>query len=226
MPSAVNNQPNVGRPGIVPIGKANRGSQIITTIIPANSSIPVLVAGDTFYLTLATAQVSIKPNRGVEANYSAGTGLKTEDNPFDQLQITNPNANNVIISLFVGFGDYIDNRVILYDPLVKNIVYPTFPIANAGTNVLIPDRSGSAITDINGTVYLALSRVGIYVSNLELASVYYIRDFAASIGIALGIQPSTSIVYPASGNYSLNNGGSPVNAIVSEIYQAVTPTLT
>jgi len=37
----------------------------------------------------------------------------------------------------------------------------------------------------------------------------------------LAVQPLTDRAIPVSGNYTLNNGGAAVNAIVSEIYAAI-----
>jgi hypothetical protein len=40
----------------------------------------------------------------------------------------------------------------------------------------------------------------------------------------LAIPPETSIRYDTSGDYSLNNGGAVINAIVSEIYSVIAAT--
>lgn len=213
------------KPGVVPLSGPTRASQVVTTIIPANSSIPLFVAGNEFYLTLATDVVRIKPNKGSESKYTQGTGSREVQNPFDQLQLFNDTPNNIIISIFIGFGQYIDNRVILYDPLVKQIVYATYPVANSAATINILDRSGEAIVDINGTNFLALARVGIYVSNIDLASSYSIENLTGTVGAALVVFPQTDIVFPVSGNYRIHVPASTVNAIVSEVYNAVTPTL-
>lgn len=224
MPSNVV-QANAGRPGVVPIEQSKRSSQVITTIIPANSSFPIFQAGNKFYLPLATAAIDIKPNGGSFATYTQGTGQGNDNSTFDQVQIRNNNAFNVIISIFVGFGDYIDQRAILYDPLVQTIVYPTYPVANAAVTVNIPDLSGQSIVDLNGTVYLAIARVGIYISNLDVAAVYTLSDYPGIIGSVLAIQAQTEITFPVSGNYKIRNGVAPVNCFVSEAYRAVQPTL-
>lgn len=213
------------RPGVVPISSAGRASQIVTTIIPAGKSIPILVAGSEFYLTLATAPVLIRPNTGAESQYTQGTGSREEQNPFSQLQVTNQTASNIVISIFVGFGNYIDNRVILYDPLVKQAVVAVAPIPNVTATIHIPDLSGQAITDINGVSYLALGRVGIYISNLDLASSYSLTDALGVVGAAIVVQPQTNIVFPVSGDYRMHLPSSNLNAVVSDVYNAVLPTL-
>ena len=211
--------------GIVRTGVDGRSSQIITTIIPSGQSFPVLAAGDEFYLPLATGTVSIKPNTGSENLYTQGTGLSVKENPFNQLQVKNSNAFNVIISIFVGFGNYIDNRAILYNPLVANIVLPTWPAPNVATNLPINDISGNAFIDANGVNRLALTRVSIYISNLDLATAYTLKDSTGTMGVVT-VQPQTEIVFPVNGNFLLSVPAGNVNAIVSEIYQAVLPTLT
>ncbi len=212
-------------PGIVPVGIDGRSSQIVTTIIPAGESFPLLAAGDEFYLPLATGTISIKPNTGSDNLYTQGTGLRIKGNPFNQLQLTNNNAFNVIVSIFVGFGNYIDNRAILFNPLVGEIVLATWPTPNVAATLNIPDLSGNAFTDVNGIKRLALTRVAVYISNLDLATAYTMQDISGARGIVT-IQPASDIVYPANGDFRLHVPAGTVNAIVSEIYQAVLPTLT
>jgi hypothetical protein len=211
-------------PGYVaPVGP-NRSSQVITTIIPANGSIPVFQAGKEFYLSLATAAVDIIPNKGPTSRYTQGTGLIVDDsNLFNQLQVSNPNSFSVVISLFVGFGGYVDNRTTLFNPLISNVIVPTYPTAASLGTVPILDKTGTAIVDINGNNFLALARNGIYVSNIDLASVYNICDHATGLLVALAVQPQTEIVFPASGDLQISVPAGTVNAIVSEIYSAVRP---
>lgn len=213
------------RPGVVPQVGENRSSQIITTIIPANGVTPVDQAGTTFYLPLATGTVYIKPSSGSQNQYTQGTGERAMQNPFTRLEIQNKNPFNVIISIFVGFGDYIDNRAILYNPLVSNIVYPTYPVPNAAGNILIPDLSGGAFIDLNGNNFLALSRVAVYISNLDTGLTYTLTDTAATKSV-LAVPPGTDIVFPVNGNLRIHVPSGVVNALVSEVYSSVTPTIT
>lgn len=221
--------PRGNRPGVVIPGQG-RSSQIITTIIPAQVGnvpgvTPIDQAGITFYLPLATGTVYIKPSNGSENQYTQGTGERALQNPFTRLEVRNRNPFNVIISIFVGFGDYIDNRAILYNPLISNIVYPTYAIANTLGNLLIPDLSGGALNDLNGTQFLALSRIGIYVSNLDLGVTYNLVNTANTKSV-LAVPPSTDIVFPVNGNLRITVPAGNINALVSEVYSAILPTIT
>lgn len=214
------------RPGEVLPGGVSRSAQTVTTVVPANSTIQVFQPGNSFYLVIATGPVDIRPSRGAVSTYTQGTGLVVDEtNLFNSLQVSNNTPNNIVISLFVGFGGFIDNREVPFNPLVSDIVYPTAPVANVTNTISIPDRSGGPITDINGKVWLALTRVGIYVSNVDLASSYSITDAAGIIGAGLVCFPLTAMVFPVAGDYQISLPASNINAVVSEVYRAVEPTL-
>lgn len=203
----------------------NRTSQIVTSIIPANTTIQVFQAGDKFYLVVSTAVLTIKPDKGSGAEYVQGTGCEVDDlNIFASLQISNNTPNAVVFQMFVGFGTYIDNRLIVYDPSVLQVVFPTAPINNVLNEILIPDRSATPIIAANGKKVLALNRVAIYISNLDSGVAYSISDLSPSTDIFLTVQPQSNIVYPANGNFRIKIPSGNINAIVSEIYNAILPT--
>jgi hypothetical protein len=216
-----NRQNNAGQ--FAPEGQ-NRSSQIITNVLPAGQIFPVFQPGDAFYLVVATGKLLIKPNTGSENEYVQGTGLRPGNNSiFKQVQLKNPNTFPVVFQLFVGFGDYIDNRLIVNDPNQIQAVYPTSPLANTSNNIAIPDLSGQAFNDINGVPMLALNRVGIYVSNIDLALTYDLRN-NADTATAISIMPITSIVFPANGNFRIKTPSANINGTVSEIYNAIRAT--
>ncbi len=223
----MNDIPTVNRQNnFLPKGP-NRTSQIVTTIIPAGQTFPIFQAGQEYYLIVATGQLYIKPNNGSENAYVQGTGLVVDDlNLFASLQIRNPNTYSVVLQIFVGFGGYIDNRLIVYDPNVLQVVYPTYPVNNTANEVLIPDRSGTPILDINGNAFLALNRVGIYVSNLDIGLVYNLQALITApnpAAVALAVQPLTNIVFPVNADLRIKIPAGNINAIVSEIYNAIRP---
>lgn len=205
-------------------GGENRTSQIVTTILAANTTFPVFQTGAEFYLIVATGLVYIKPNNGSEAQYVQGTGLKVdENNIFKSLQIRNDNAFPVVMQMFVGFGGYIDNRLIVYDPSVIQAPYSTSGTVNTANQILIPDLSGQAIVGMNGEHFLALNRVSVYISNASPADAYDLFNTAQTKSI-ITVQPLTSIVFPANGNFSMKVPSGNINAIVSEIYNVIRPT--
>jgi hypothetical protein len=204
----------------------NKTAQIVTMVIAPGQVYPILQTGDNFYIIISTGVISVKPNNGGENSYSQGTGQQyPAGNEFTNLQIKNNNASSVVFSIFVGFGSYIDNRVILNDPFLSNVVYPTAPTPNVTNNINITDKSGQAILDINGNNYLALNRVAIYITNYDLASTYNLQDYLHIVGTAVGVSPATQIVFNASGDFSIHIPSSTINAVVSEVYQAVKPSL-
>ncbi len=212
------------RPGVVPAVSGGRSSQILNLIVPAGKPIQLFQAGQQFYVILATGSVAIKPNNGSENIYTQGKGqVVPVDNQFATLQLRNPNAFDIIVSIFVGFGDYIDNTVILFNPQITNFVYPTFPVLSAAATIAIPDRSGTQIADINGNQWLAIARVALYVSNYDTGLTYNIKNTASSLTM-LGVFPQNNVVLNFAGGVSITDGAS-LNLIASEVYMGIVPGL-
>jgi hypothetical protein len=211
-------------PGAIPI--LSRTSQVLRNIVPANSSLQFPVSGNTFYVLFTSAQVIIKPGNGSANPYDTGTGLAApEINSFGQLQIINPTANAIVFEIFVGFDGFIDNRVILAQVSgLRLVAYPTYPVTSAAASVAINDISATAFNDINGNQWYAVNRVAIIISNPDTGVTLFLQEEGSSIanGPAIAaIYPLTSLNYPVSGNYSLSVGGGNINALVSEIYNAI-----
>lgn len=203
----------------------SRTSITINNIVPANSILQVPAAGTQFYVIVQTAPVSIRPSGGVFNTYEQGTGLQLEEiNAFQLLEVKNENAFPVVFSLFIGFDQYIDNRVIMTNTGVALVARPTYPIPNSGTAVNINDISGTQFLDVNGNGFYALSREAIYVFNPDAGVTLLLQKTGSAVsnGLAVGIiYPLTSLRYAAAGNYSLSVGGGNINAVVSELYSAI-----
>jgi hypothetical protein len=135
----------------------------------------------------------------------------------------NKTANAVIFSIWVGWGDYIDNRVIMNNPMISNVCVPTSPIVNSTNNINIPDLSGAPIVDIDGVTWLALTRTEICVSNYDIATTYTVEGMNAPNAKVRAVHPLTDIVMQNNGNFRINIPTSAINAIVAETYQAVKP---
>lgn len=206
----------------------SRTSITINNIVPANSILQVPCAGTQFYVVVQTAPISIRPSGGVFNVYEQGTGLQLEEiNAFQLLEVKNENAFAVVFSIFVGFDQYIDNRLILTNTGQQLVANPTYPVVSAAATVAITDLAGSQFTDINGDDWYALSREAIYIFNPD-PGVTLLLQLAGSVvsnGPAVAIiYPVTSLRYAASGDYSLSVGGGNINAIVSELYSAIPAT--
>ena len=206
----------------------SRTSQFVANIIQPGETLPLSVAGLTFYLTVATAPLQIRPSGGTFNEYGVGTGLDLlEINSFEMLEVRNDNLFAVVFEIFVGFDEYIDKRLYLDTTSLPIITYPTYPTANAATAVLIPDLSAQVITDINGQDWYALSRVAIVIANIDSGVTLLVQQFGSVVanGPAIGaVFPLTSWQLPTAGDYQLSVGGGNVNCIVSELYQALIKT--
>lgn len=192
--------------------------------IPAGNTVQVQSTGTRAYFVVCSAPVNARPKGGDFVLYQQGTGIDTGTVIFQGVEIQNPNAVPVVISMFVGFAGFIDNRLIIADAITPNVAYPTYPVASAGTVVNIPDLSGGPFTDINGVGWYAISRNAILVFNADSGVTYNLQRANAtaagdpSIGV---IYPLTPIQFQVSGNYRITKGGAPINVVVSEIYTAI-----
>src|SRR5581483_991275 len=227
----MNNVPtpqNLGGAGVTPSRGPTRSSQILNCIIAPNSTLPVAQAGNRFYLVATSFPVRIRPQKGTFNTYYQGTGLAVDpDNSFSSIEVQNTTDNSIVVSLFVGFGDYIDNRAILVNDIIQQVINPTYPVPNASNTVLIPDLSGEAFVDINGNTWLALNRISLQISNLDASNNLQIRDFSRDVGSIGIVFSQTSYILGTAGDYALQIGGgsTPINAVVSEVYNAIAPSI-
>ena len=201
-----------------------KSSQIVTSIVQAGQPYPIRQTGEAFYLTLASGPLWIQPEGGSLDQYSQGTGKRQDPSlPFKGLQIFNRTSKAIVFQLRDGYGDYIDNRVILANGLVSDVVLPTSPVANSLNEIDIPDLSSTSILDVNGVAWLAIQRKAIYISNLDTASAYNLEGLDSHL-VVITAHPQSALVFPVAGNFRIKLPLSNINAIVSEIYEAVLPT--
>lgn len=201
----------------------NRVSSNYVNVIPANYTQPVPFPGTTFYVAYTTFPVNIRPRDGVFNTYLQGTGVKLERG-FTSLEIQNANAFPVLVQVFIGFDEFIDNRVIIDYSAQPLVAVPVCPVASVQTNIDIPDLSTQKIVDINGGLWWGISREAVYVFNPDTGITLLLQKAGAvtSSGPALGvIYPQTTLRFPASGHFAINLGGAAINAIVSDVYYAL-----
>lgn len=215
----------VNSSGLFSPNEKNRTSTFIQGTLAAGDTLPFSVSGTTFYITSSTNLVSIRPSGGAFASYVQGTGLKIRDeNSFNLLEVKNNNAFDVAFQIFVGWDNFIDNRVIMSSQQYPSIVYPTQSVANTATDILIKDRTGQAIADINGNTFFALSRQSILISNTSSSTVLYLQKYNTIIsgGPSVAVIPAGQVMrFDFSGDYALCNGGATIAAIVAEVYSAI-----
>lgn len=212
--------------GYVPITGIARTYSIVNVSIAAGATLALPQTGDNFYFPVLTAPIQARPRGGLFNTFYQGTGAKVDpQNQFAILELYNPNTFPVGISVFVGFGEYIDNRVIISNDSVSNVAFPTYSSPSTSAIIQIPDKSGTKFTDVNGRNFVALARTAISINNLDNASNLYLEG-SPSGTILYAVYPLTSAAIPTlSGNYLATvNGSSMVNGIISEIYSAIPAT--
>lgn len=229
LPPPVQTIPQRALTGIAPGGIRAKGSQVITNVVAANGTLPLRVSGSQFYMLTASAAVDIRPMAAGSVGFFdtivTGTGKNFGNvNAFEQLEVKNNNAFAVIFSLFIGWDDYIDKRLIVASNTNPQVIFPTYQVPSSAAVVNINDLSGQAFVDINGGKWYAVNRVAIQIFNPDTGVTLLLQKAGSVVGNgpAIGIiYPQTSLRIDASGNYCLQLGGANINAIVSEIYNAV-----
>ncbi len=211
--------------GKAPLTPQGRGSLKIRNVVPAGQTVPFPVTGTFFYVTAASGTIQIKPSGGDFTPYDVGTGLGFDGvNAFSQLEVKNPSAvNAVAFEIIYGYDTFIDNRVIVASNITTVVAKPTAPAAGA-VAINMPDISGQQFADINGKLWYAIAREGIYVFNTDGATTYLIQQFGSVVanGPAVGaVYPLTTLRLGLAGDYCMNTGGGAINAIVSELYFAI-----
>jgi hypothetical protein len=221
--SVANNTVNTqGRPPATP---KNRTSIFISNIIQPGETLPMSVAGNTFYVTVATAELQIRPSNGAFNGYSVGTGLDLDlSNSFEKIEVRNDNAFAVVFQIFVGFDRYIDKRLYLDTTNLPLVTIPTYSTPSTAAAVQITDKSAQVVTDINGQEWYAISRQSIVIANTDAGVTLLVQQFGSVVanGPAIGaVPPLTSWQLATSGDYTLHLGGAMINAIVAEVYQCL-----
>lgn len=200
--------------------------QLTPVPIAKGQSTTISGYGTSAYIVIATAPVNVR-TRG-KAGTSAytlltqGTGIK--DTEFDAVDLQNPNNIPIVVQVWTGISNYIDNRLIIANQSIPQVVRPTYPTASSAATVNFNDISGGSFTDINGKVWLALYRIAILIFNVDSGTTYLLQKAGATGPAApaiAAIYPLTSLNLPISGDYVLNIGGPNVNVIGSEIYSAI-----
>lgn len=213
--------------------KRNRVSNVYNVTVPAAVNgvpgvLPQVCTGTQFYVLYTSAPINIRPSKGSYNSYNTGQGLQLDDeNAFTQVEFQNSTANPIVVSLFVGWQEFIDRTLILNNVTTPSVVNPTAPVPNVAAFIDIPDLSGTTFTDVNGKKWIAINRVAIIISNADTATSYLVQKYGSRVsnGNAIAIAyPSTALRLDISGNYTLATGGANVNAVVSEIYNAIPAT--
>jgi hypothetical protein len=185
----------------------SRSSIVITVTIPANGVLPYPVYGESFYFLGATAPIEAKTDKTSYKPYRKGTG---ENFPaelrFTRLEIKNDNAFAVQVTLWAGFGQYIDNRFEIVDTFTSIQGWVSSQI-NAGASAIF---TGAPVGS-------QIQRKAIVVSNIDANNTLVIRD--KNNNFCCAVFPNTSITLPISGEVRVfNPTGANIQCYVSEVW--------
>ena len=124
MESIGNTLTATGRENLSKAGEASRGSSISRVTIPANGTNGIDAFGVSFYVIQSTSDIGIKSDKTVFKTYKQGTGERfTKNFEFQRLEFSNPNAYDVTVFIWYGFGEYIDRRFELLDASTSAVAY-------------------------------------------------------------------------------------------------------
>lgn len=211
-----------------------RGGQAFALAIPPGQTVTQPAFGTEAYFIVATGSVNMRARgrtygTGAYSIYEQGTGLGEDSSEqFDLVDVQNPNSFPVVVYLWVGFGNFIDRRLIISNAVNAQTVNPTYAAPGTLAVVAIPDLSGTPFFDNAGKQWIATARSAIDVFNLDSSTVQFLQPLGSvslpgAGGVANGsVQPLTPIKFAYGGNFQIGVSGGPhVNAIISEIYSAI-----
>jgi len=185
----------------------SRSSLVFTMPIAAGAMVSMPVYGDAFYLIGCTAPVEIRTDQTSEKPYRKGTGERFPAAlRFGRLEIRNPNSNPVLVTLWAGFGEYIDNRFEVVDG---------YTVARGWTGTQI--NAGATVTFTGAGTGNQIQRKAFVITNLDPNNNLLIRDAAGNTLCA--VFKETSITLPIAGPVQVHNAtGAPISCAIGEIF--------
>lgn len=185
----------------------SRSSIVISVTIPANGTLPYPVYGETFYFIGATAPVEVKTDKTAFKPYRKGTGENfPQELRFSRLEIKNVNAFAIEITLWAGFGKYIDNRFEIVDAYTTVVGWNNSSINGGGSVAFLGSPTGNQI-----------QRKAFVISNIDPNNALVIRD--KDNNFCCAVFANTSITLPISGEVRVfNPTGAPIQCYISEIW--------
>ncbi len=184
-----------------------RTSRVAVFPLAANEIARVPGSGTSFYIVDcdSDAFVGIKTDKTSEEFFTVGTGKSfTAEQFFGAIELRNTSASAIVVTMFIGFGDYIDHRTNIVGNRLSSIlpvIEPkTKPLANPA--VTLAAATALALSGVAPST-LYLRRKAIVVSNIDPNNNLQVRD-AANI-VMLTIFPQTSITLPLSESCNIFN---------------------
>lgn len=203
------------------IVRTSQTRQVILQPAGSTESIQrVPVMGVRFYLIECDSDsaVGIKTDKTSQELFTVGTGKEfTEEQFFAALEVQNFSDDVITITLFVGFGDYIDKRTTIVGNRLSSILPVIEPKTKAfgGDNGTIP--AGDGITLPGTPQATMIRRKAITVTNLDPNLHLQIRDIDDVV--VLTIFGETSVILPISEPCKIwNPNGSDISLSYGEIF--------
>jgi len=224
---AVIDQSAVATKSAAPVSAGNNQA-IWNVSIPAGQTFLIPGIGTFYEVIVASGAIAIRcSSNSFTGQYNPiQPGFGQRDLDFTKLEVQNLSKTNAVaVSIIVGTGAFTNRQLIVDTNSTPPVAYPTNPVPLATTRIDIPDLSGTQFSDVNGNAWIAVNRVGILIFNLDTGDTYRLLSYGSTnpTGPAIAAIPPAPlpIQIPVSGNYSIYIGGSTINMIVSEIYNAI-----
>lgn len=165
--------------------------------------------GNAFYLVTSPVELQLRAGDTAEKAYRQGTGERFPGSmAFDRLEVRNPTSSTVWVRIWVGYGEYIDNRHQVVDQPCELAAVPLAGGLLAG---------GQDVFLSGASVGLRQQRRALVVSNLDAALRLEVLDAAGNV--ALLVHPGTSITLPVATAVSVRNPtGQSIQTAISEVW--------
>lgn len=183
-------------------------SNFTTLQLPAGKVSAINARGTNFHVVFASADVQIKWPGGEFGYYQQGAGidLLPSGQHFERLEIRNPTAGDLLVTVYIGGPLYRDSRASIIEPKTRAIGWSGTQLAATTGETFDGVPSGFLIR-----------RKSIQVTNLDQNLTLQIRDTDGEV--VLTVFPQTSITLPISEAIEIyNQNGSAVACNISEIW--------
>jgi hypothetical protein len=179
------------------------------------------IPGDNVRIIVSSGPLQVRPKDSPWIALWQGMSYKpAKKNAWASIEFMNPGAGPLIAVVFIGFGKIFDNRAIPNSEVQPAAIVTTI---GSGSTILVTDKSGTIITDPNGTKWYAISRFSVTISgdsnvtNWKLINGNNTADLAKASFIAGTAVPFSVPVI--SGNVGVNSTAGVT--LCCEVYNAV-----
>jgi hypothetical protein len=186
----------------------DNSAYIVNTLTPAGTAgafLGVSHRANKFYVIDASGEFLVKTDNSSQVPFKQGQG-RTFVSDFNRLELENISSNPISIRLWVGNGEYKDQRFQLLESSTEFIASPVSSIAGAVSEVF------NGVPLVN-----QITRKAIIVSNNDSSNNLELRDESGNSGVI--VFPKTSVMIPTSDYVEVYNPtGGAIATRISEIW--------